>query len=571
MTTHDRASTHVRPIRPLGLLLAALCALALLAAGCGSDDADSGGSSSSGGSGTSAASTSAATTGGGTARAGTIVVADGTVATGLDPDGPDSNVVANLSVAENVYEPLVRLKSVENPADLGGGHFVDPAELEPALAESWEARGDTYTFRLRRGVRSSHGNELTADDVVWSFDRAQAVRGTGAFDWNTLGKVRSVEAVDEHTVRIRTDGPSPLFLRTIAVASQTWPIDSEAVKRNAGGGDRWGQRWLNGNTAGFGAYTVASWDRPQSIKLEPREDYYARPAQQAIQMQAIPDTANRLTTLEQGDIDVALNLTPQQVDQAAGTDGLHVYRFRGNTMASVLLNMRVPELEDPKVRQALWYATPSQEIIEQVYMGNAFPLTSIVPAYVDGSGDYVDYDFDPERARRLLAEAGLPDGFSNELYYSSESPTLASIATILQASWEQIGVRVRLMPQPSAALVTRAFGQKDIPIYLTDTATAVPPDASIVGALYSGSGFANVSNYANPAFDRAYAEADSSLDMAERMPGIEEMQRQAAISPPYIMVAGLYAPVVAREGIENWSWEPTQAQQFKDVTVEGGS
>lgn len=537
--------------RTLTPAVAVACALALAA--CGSDDAST----------TTGASTTAETSGSGS---NSIVVADATIASNLDPDGPDSNVVANLNVATNVYEPLVRMARVENEAG-GGGRFVDPANLEPALAESWDARGDTVTFKLRRGVRSSHGNELTSADVVWSYNRAQAIRATGAFNWGTIGKVKDVRAVDDYTVAITTDGPSPILLASLSSSSSTWTIDSRAVRENAGPGDRWGQRWLRENTAGFGPYTVSRWDRPQSITLTPREDYYADPAQVGVRMMAIADPSSRLTTLQQGDIDAAIGLTPQQVDQADGTGGLNVFRFRGNTLASVMLNFKVPELKDEKVRQALWYATPSDDIIERVYLGNAFRLTSILPWYVEGSGDYVDYGFDVDRAKALLAEAGYENGFSTELIYASESPTLAAIATILQASWEQIGVKVRLTPQPIATIVTRAFGERDLPIWLTDTASATVPDASIIGALYGKTGFANVSNYDNPAFDRAYEVADSSLDMAERMPGIEEMQRQAAVNPPYIMVAGLYATIVARDGIENWGWNPSQAQSFNQITV----
>jgi peptide/nickel transport system substrate-binding protein len=558
--------THLARTGRLTAVAATLLASVTLAA-CGGDSESSDSTS------TAAADTGATTTaaaGGETrgASGSTIVVADATSPTALDPDGTAGIVVQNQTVISNAYAGLVDYKQSPNDEADGGGIFLEGGEVEPRLAESWTNRGDVWTFRLRRDARSSAGNPFTSADVVWTFRRNMALRSNGTFILTALMKVRDVVADGRYSVRFVTDGPSPMLLNTI-LTNSVRPIDSVEAMKHATREDPWASRWLNRNTAGFGAYVAEDFQSGQSVTLRPQPGYYGEAPQKAVNLIAIADPSSRYAALQQGDIGVALGLTPEQVEQASGDGALHVYKFRGNGQISLFPNWRDEILENPQIRQALWYATPLDDIIESVYKGTAFPTSSILPSYVNGYTDaYNPYTYDPERARDLLAEGGHPDGFDTELFYASDSTTLGRLATLLQAAWEQVGVRVRLNSQPSTSLVTRAFSNRDLTLYLTDTSSPEVPDGSILGALWSSSGFANTQNYANPRFDAAYERSLSTLDADERDAAIDEMQRESMENPLMIPIAGLYGIAVTQSGIRDWRWMPTQAQDFMNLTTE---
>jgi peptide/nickel transport system substrate-binding protein len=322
------------------------------------------------------------------------------------------------------------------------------------------------------------------------------------------------------------------------------------------------------HTAGFGAYTVASYASGRSLDLTPSPTYSGDKAQNAISLIPIPDPSNRYSALEKGDVNVALGLVPNQIKSASTSSALHVYRVQGNSSVSLFPNFDIPAFKNPKVREALQYATPQDQIVKQVYLGYGFPIKSIATAYSPGYTDqYWPYTYDIAKAKALMKEAGFAGGVSTSLYYASESTTLGALAPILQASYAQIGIKLKLVPQPSATLVTRAFGTKDIPLWLTDQASSVVPDISNTGALYRTGGFANVNGYSNKAFDAAATDSLKSNVLADRLPFFDTLQKVAATDPPLVAAAGLESVVATSANVQGFSWQPDQSQKFRTLTV----
>jgi peptide/nickel transport system substrate-binding protein len=253
--------------------------------------------------------------------AATLVIGDRDVPNSIDPDGADSAYIPNFNGYVNLYDQLIGLASTTNPASLGGGRTIsDPVRYVPRLATSWASAkgGSEWTFKLRRGVKSVFGNELTSADVKWTYDRSMAIQQTGAFTYTVLFKVKSLEPLDRYTFRILTNGASPALLPTLASVAELCPIDSTEAKKHTTKKDPWALIWLANNAAGFGPYELREWTKSQSATYVARSNYWGgRPAYQTVKMLAIPSDATRLSTLETGDIEVALAHTAASTRSAA--------------------------------------------------------------------------------------------------------------------------------------------------------------------------------------------------------------------------------------------------------------
>jgi peptide/nickel transport system substrate-binding protein len=549
------------------------CALLLATAGtCAGLAACGGGSSSdSSATGTSASATPAASSDAakGAAKKGRLVVADAAAVTSLDPDGPSASAVDNLIAINNTYDNLVTYKHTANPADLGGGETLDAEGVAPALATSWTQTDDGATLTLRKGVMSQYGNELTAQDVVWSYERSAGLKATGAFVYNVDGGVTGVKAVSKYEVKYTTKGPAPMLLISLG-QPYTKIYDATEVKKHVSGSDKWAAKWLATHAAGFGPYTAGTFTSGRSLELEPSKTYWGGAPENAISLMAIPDAANRLNALKKGDVNVALGLAPRQLQEVGSDDALHLYRVRGNSLVTLFPNSKVPQLKNVKVRQALQYATPQDQIVKQVYLGFGFPIKSVATSYSPGYTDkYWPYTYDIAKAKDLMKQAGYAAGFSTEVDYPAESNTMAALAPILQSSYAQIGIKVTLKPVPNSTLITRVFGKKDVPMFLTDAATSVIPDMGNVAALYTTGGFANVDNYSNAQFDAAAKTALSTNDEAKRMAAFDAMQKITAADSPFVAVSGLESVVATSANITGYRWYPDQSQVFSTLKVAG--
>jgi peptide/nickel transport system substrate-binding protein len=557
----------IRSVGPRGI---AALVLALAAGGltaCGGSSTSPSSTSTAGGSSTGGGGTSSSA---GAARPGKIVIADAAAPDSLDPDGPSASVVPNLTAYNNTYDSLVTYKSADNPANLGGGSTIDANGLAPGLATSWRTTDTKTTLQLRHGVKSAAGNELTSADVVWSYDRAKGLNATAAFVYGVVGGITGVRAKGKYAVEFDTKSASPLLLVSLA-QPYTKIYDSTEVRKHVTAKDKWASKWLTAHTAGFGAYAVSAMTPGKTLDLTPVASYWGGKAENAIEMISIPDPSNRYNSLEKGDVNMALNLPPSQLQTAQKANAIHLFRIRGNGLVQVFPNFDVPAFKNAKVRQALQYATPQDQIVDKVYLGFGFPIKSLATSYSPGYTDqFWPYTYDVARAKQLMQEAGYGSGVRTELYYSSDSPTLGTLATILQSSYQQIGVDVKLVARPASELVTRAFGKKDMPMYLTDSATSVIPDISNLGALYRTGGFANVNKYTDKAFDGAYADSVATNDQTKRTAAFQQMQKVAAEDPPSVDAAGLEAVVAASGNVTGYSWQPDQGQVFRTLKVAAG-
>jgi peptide/nickel transport system substrate-binding protein len=326
-------------------------------------------------------------------------------------------------------------------------------EVAPDLAERWTVNqdGTVYTFFLRAGVKwHENYGEVTAEDVKYSWERLLNP-ATRAPDNSDLRPVRSIEAVDARTVRVTLSAPSAGWLTNIANSAWTAIVNRRAVE----------ERGINHclRPIGSGPYRVARAEARGGVTLVANDDYYGgRPKIDEVEMRVIPEESVAVLALRSGDIDFMLvrEYPNMALLQRVANVNLNM-DFRGSTSPYILWlnNTRAP-FTDARVRRAMAVATDRKTLSLRVTeaLTNRVAHSVIPPSVFGHTEDIPKYDFDRARARRLLAEAGFPNGFRTSLMILNSAYHPAT-AVIIQAMWRQVGVEVQIEPLEVAVRTTR--------------------------------------------------------------------------------------------------------------------
>jgi peptide/nickel transport system substrate-binding protein len=439
------------------------------------------------------------------------------------------NISPNNAFASMVFDNLIETD--------------DRARPLPGLAESWRPVGeDSWEFRLRRGVRFQNGSEFTAEDVAFTIDRIPAVvNSPGSFRTYTQA-ITAVEIVDPYTVRFRTNGPAPVLPNDLAMV----PMLDRQTHQGATTED------FNAGRAaiGTGPYRMTVHRPGDRIELQRNDAYWGgRPRWQAIDYRMITNDAARTAALLAGDVDI--------IDQVPTTDTERLRRAPRIVISEIdsmrfiyfaLDHMRTGPtpfvtdndgrpldrnpMKDIRVRRALSLAIDRQAIVARVMEGAATASVQVMPPGAFGFAPDLEVPrADPEAARRLLAEAGYPNGFRLTLHGPNDRyPNDARIAQAVGQMWTRIGVRTQVEVAPFASFIARASRQ-DFSAFLVSWGTSTgEPLAGLrsVAATYSrerGTGAVNRGRYSNPAFDRALDLASRELDDSRREAMLQEATR----------------------------------------------
>lgn len=333
---------------------------------------------------------------------------------------------------------------------------ADASSIEPLLAESWTISEDdlVYTFTLRDDVTFVGGEPLTADDVVFSFNRLKNVGAQPSF---LADPIASVEAEDDRTVSITLTAPRPSFLAELTNSAFS-VVNADAV-RERGGTDAEdaaetdaAMSFLNQTSAGTGPYVLESWTPQEQTVLVRNPDYWGEPPFfDRIVIVNIPEAATQRVALVSGNIDLATDLTPDQVANLAGNEDIDIY-LGSSTWTHFLLMNRDPAIggpmADPLVAQAVRYALDYQGY-RDLWAGSVTPGTNMWVGLAGAFGQDRALTRDLERARELLAEAGYDNGFEITLQYPDltfAGVNLSTNAQKIQADLADIGINVRLLP-----------------------------------------------------------------------------------------------------------------------------
>lgn len=370
------------------------------------------------------------------------------------------------------YDRLMTFGTKKLP---GGQVTYDYTKLEPELAESWlpSSTGNSVIFRLRKDAKFHDGTPVTAKDVKWSFDRAVTVGGFPTFQMKagSLEKPEQFVVVDDHTFRVDFIRKDKLTLMDMAVPVPSI-FNSELVKKNATAQDPWGLAWTRTNTAGGGAYKVEAFRPGQEIIYVRYDEWKSGklPALRRIIQRQVPSAGNRRALLAKGDIDMTFEMPPKDFAEMATEDGpvRVVSTPVENAMFYVGMNVTRPPFDNVKVRQAVAYALPYDAIMKNAMFGRATALWGAKSPQVTSSAwpQPTAYRTDIARAKKLMAEAGLPNGFETTLSFDLGGATIGEPACILiQEALAQIGIKAQINKVPGANW-RAALLKKDMPLIL---------------------------------------------------------------------------------------------------------
>jgi peptide/nickel transport system substrate-binding protein/oligopeptide transport system substrate-binding protein len=409
--------------------------------------------------------------------------------------------------------------------------FTPDAQLVPGLAERWEVSEDgrTYTFHLRRGVTFHDGTPFRAANVIASWQRVldpavrggrgwplYPIRGAREFADGKASAITGLSAPDDHTVVVTLDEPLAVFPKLLAM-----PVAAIVPERVPAD---FGQK-----PVGTGPWKLVEWKHDDYLHFARNDQYWGgAPAAESLLARIIPEPSTAVAEFEAGNVDV-LQVPEGETRQWEQTD---VRSARQQTapalrLYNVAINTQRGPLRDPRVRQAINLAVDVRTILQQLAGGRGRLAAGVVPPALEGADTTrAPYGYDVARARRLLTEAGYPNGIDVELW-SSTTPPFPRIAETIQGYLGEAGIRVRLV-QREAAAAREASRKGEVDMLLKDW-FADYPDAEnflypLLHSANAGVG-GNVSFYASPAYDslvsrsrretvdstRAalYAEADS--------------------------------------------------------------
>lgn len=466
---------------------------------------------------------------------------------------------SGILITHNVYQTLVT--------------FVgsDLQTITPGLADSWETTdADDHwelTFKLHPGNTFASGNPITADDVVYSFNRVITLDGPPAFLFTGVAGLtaESVTAVDPETVQInlpKTASPAAfLAVLTNTIASV---VDSKEVQAHETGGDS-GSAWLLDHSAGSGAYAVDHWTKDVEVLLTANPNFSGdKPALTSVLISHVPESANQLTQLQAGDADIALNLTAEQLATLSG-DATSV---KGEDLRLFYLGMNVakPPLDKVEVREALRMAIDYDGIVTDLLSGNAQKVQTIIPSPMFGYNSDAPFQQDVEGAKALLEQAGVSDLSLEMMIPDGAAPggvQWSDLAAKLQSDWEQAGMTVTIKQVSFAELLDAYRAQ-----------------AAELALLYWGPDFADPDTNVTPftnfeahsiAWRNSWDDADIAAkahdaalmtDQAEREAAYKEITEYVLHNGPY---AVLYQPAAlfgVRSTVQGFEWNPMGFTDF---------
>ncbi|MDQ6524034.1 ABC transporter substrate-binding protein [Nocardioides sp. LHD-245] len=484
------------------------------------------------------------------------------------PGGFDGDVITpgTQHTVTQMYEPLVGY-GVKDAGD--GAREVDATVIEPRLAESWEFAEDelSVVFKLREGVESNWGNELTAEDVKWSWDKSKDQGRTGAFI-GEVSNVESLEVVSKYEVKFNLTDPSPILLRALTLYTPSI-YDSTKMKENATNEDPWALEWIKTNSAGFGPYYVDEVKSGSEAVFKANPNYYGdEPHFTTVVYRSVPDASTRVQLLQAGSVDWIEELTFQQLNELEESDGVKVQSVAGNFQARALMNPNYEPFKDKRVRQAINLATPHEQILNNVFAGRAQqsrgPLVSTVPCYDDSLWAY---ETDVDKAKALLAEAGHPDGIDITLEYSGLNWWEEPLGIQLKDGLAKAGIRVDLKRIPDADMTARAaITERDLPFFtFYEQSIVLDPGYSML-LTSTPDGSADRNAYDNPELTKLIQQANVITDEEQRCDLIKQAQRIHLEDASWIYSAEIGGHEAMGEDIEGWVWHPDNHERWADLS-----
>ena len=460
--------------------------------------------------------------------AGTLVV--GVVAEPVNLDPPQVTDINSNRVGRRVVETLVTFPE-------------ESTQVVPGLAESWTISKDglQYTFKLRSGITFHDGTPLNAEAVKFSIERQinpnhPAYKlGKYPFAGYFFGNVKAVEVLSDERVAFLLNEPRASFLAVLTAGAASIVSPTAAMK--------WGPDYPN-HPVGTGPFRFVSWDRGQRVVLEKNPGYWKHPVKvdRVIYRPIVEDQA-RLTELLTGTLDLIVGVPADFVGQLEQNPRIALQKQVGAHVWYLGMNNQKKPFDDKRVRQALNYAVNKDAIVKDVLKGTGAPSRGpVLPGTWGADPALKAYPYDPDRAKKLLSEAGYPNGFTTTLWVPESGSGMqapVAMSTVMQSNLKAVGVTVTLQTMEWGAYLTKLRSKEQELFALSWMAGTEDPDMVMYPLLHSSQwtpAGPNRALYKNARFDALLQQARLTTDQAKRAQLYKEAQRILVDDAPWVFV-----------------------------------
>lgn len=540
--------SFVRTSAAFGLSLTSMSALL---AGCGASADSQSGSASEGGS-------------KGEGKAAKLAIGVNADADTVDPQA--FKTIPGYYMLANLYDQLI--DSEAQPK--GSALVADGGKPAPMIATSMEVSEsqDELTFKLDPKATFSDGKPITAEDVKYTFQRGiEGEQYTNILmSMLTLTKASNIKVVDDQTVTFKLDKPNPMSGRIMNL--QVMSILSKAVgEKEATKKSPWADDYWRENVYGNSAYVLKSRKRGEGWELAPSENYYRQdlPKNGGLVFRVISDPQERLNLLRSGTLHVAYDVPAKDAAAIRDKDDgkTKLVSVPSPWSFGLTFNNQQEPFKDKRVRQALSYAIPYDRIIKDVMYGLARPAKSMVPPGMDTHDPSAwNYNTDLQKAKQLLEAAGMGDGFKSSIDVLIGRPEDEQAATLIQASFREIGVDVSVEKLAEAQYQEkRNAGSSPMQIvefysWVTD------PFFHMFFNMFSENTFTNSSRYANPKVDKLLTEGLYEPDPTKRTSMSQEAQKLIIEDAPWawLFARDYFVPTAAN--LQDFPLWPDQNPRF---------
>ncbi|HYE50909.1 MAG TPA: ABC transporter substrate-binding protein [Azospirillaceae bacterium] len=462
--------------------------------------------------------------------------------------------------------------------------------LGPGLAESWEVSEDgrTYTFHLRRGVKW-HSNkdyrptrDFNADDVLFTFGRQwrkdhpfHNVTGADYSYFNSMGMgelLEAIEKVDDHTVRFRLRQPEAPFVANLGMdfaAIQSAEYAEFLLKRGT-------PERIDQDPIGTGPYELVRYQKDAVIRYRAFEHYWAgKPPTETMVFAITPDAAVRYAKLKAGECHLMPYPNPPDLAVMKKDRDINLLSQEGLNIGYLTMNVLKKPFDDKRVRQAVNHAIDKRAILDNVFQGSgAMAVNPIPPTLWSYNRGVKDYEYDPEKAKRLLAEAGYPNGFETDLWampvQRPYNPNARRMAEMMQADLAKVGIRANIVSYEWGEYRKRLYNGDHMMALFGWTGDNGDPDNflyTLLGCEGARPGGNNLSKWCHQPYEELVQKAKRVTDRRERARLYEEAQAIFKEEAPWMPIAHSVVFEPLRKEVVDYRQSPLGRHEFDGVRI----
>jgi peptide/nickel transport system substrate-binding protein len=434
----------------------------------------------------------------------------------------------------------------------------DGKALSPGLAEKWTVSPDglEFVFTLR-DAKFSDGDPVTADDVIYSLQRAAGEKS----DWARFFKpITKYEAVDAKTIRMTLDKPFTPMLNNLALFSASI-VPKKLVETDPD---------FFTHPVGSGPFKLGEWRKGEKMTFGKNAYYWqsGKPAIDGAEIQIINEDNARVLKLQAGELDAIIGVPYNQMSQLKANKDLKTGTADVFRIEVVQLNTTKKPFDDPRVRQALNYAVDKNALIRGVLFGAGSPAVSSIPVMAYHNEALKPYPTDLDKAKKLLDEAGYGKGFSAKMLVPAGNVTYRQVATVLQDAYKKIGVTVELQTiEGSSQYSTTKAGNFEMSLSYA-TSDTIDPD-QLVGFTAVNPERANAfhTQWRDDRVNELYADERRTLDAPERAKQFQEIEERVHDAAPFVFLYHAQTTYAARANVEGFFVLPTSNYRLEDVIL----